>query len=102
MECNTAIEHLRAYITKSEPLVNRQLREGKEHVDGLFDSLFTTKEEPKTLYRLLPNSFVSIVKDNEKDIFTDKAYISCSSNFDSFIGHVDDADIACLMINISG
>ena len=40
---------------------------------------------------------ISAIQDG---IFTDKGYLSCTSDFDSFINHVEGVNIACLQFDI--
>lgn len=89
------LEALELYVESERPLVNIQLRNGEECNSGLFDGLMKTLEHPKVLYRWLPNHYMYVTENN---LYQDKAYYSCSNRFDSFVGHVDSEDLACLMI----
>ena len=51
---------------------------------------------PQPLYRWTNNTHIQI----QSGIFTDKGYLSCASNFDSFIGRDSGDNIACLQFYI--
>jgi len=94
-KCFLEIEALQEYVIKEEPTVNKLLRSGEEQVAGLFDGLMTTLDSPKALFRWLPNQYMYVIDNN---LYQDKAYYSCSSRFDAFIGRVDGSNLACLKI----
>ena len=94
-KCFLEIDALQEYVIKEEPTVNKLLRSGEEQVAGLFDGLMTTLDSPKALFRWLPNQYMYVIDNN---LYQDKAYYSCSSRFDSFVGHVNSDDLACLWI----
>ena len=89
------LEVLKTYVKDSAPKVNKLLRSEEVLVDGLFDGLIKTMHKPKILFRWLPNQYMYVIDNN---LYQDKAYYSCSSRFDAFIGRVDGSNLACLKI----
>lgn len=91
------IDNLRKYVSEANPKVNQLLRNDMDASKYTFDSLFEKGIVPKPLYRLINNDHIRI----QDGKFTDKGYLSCTSDFDSFIHHVDGVNVACLQFNIS-
>lgn len=89
-------QNLRKYVSEAYPEVNRLLRNNEDASEYIFDSLFERSIIPQPLYRFVNNEHIQI----SDGIFTDKGYLSCTSDFDAFIGRVDGIDIACLQIEI--
>lgn len=75
------INNLRKYVSEANPEVNQLLRNDMNASEYTFDSLFKKGIVPKPLYRLINNEHILI----QDGIFTDKGYLSCTSDFDSFI-----------------
>lgn len=92
------INNLRKYVSEANPEVNQLLRNDMNASEYTFDSLFKKGIVPKPLYRLINNEHILI----QDGIFTDKGYLSCTSDFDSFIHHVEGVDVACLQLDIPG
>lgn len=92
---NEELKALETYVKSSAPEVNMLLRGGEKQVIGLFDGLIKNMDNPKLLFRWLPNHFMHVIDNNW---YQDKAYYSCSNRFDSFIGRVDGENLACLKI----
>ena len=88
---------LRKNVSSSKPEVNQILTEKREpNADILvLDSLFATLGEPKTLYRLLPNDYVTI----EDKSYNDSGSMSCSDDLDSLIAHFSSHNLCCFIIN---
>ena len=91
-----SIDNLRKYVSEACPEVNQLLRANKDASEYTFDSLFEEGIVQQPLYRFVDNEMANI----QGDIFTDKGYLSCTSNFDSFIGHVSGDEVACLQFDI--
>lgn len=89
-------DNLRKYVSKANPMVNHLLRSDMDASMYTFDSLFKEGSIPQPLYRLINNEHIHI----QDGIFADKGYLSCTSDFDSFINHVDGEQIACLQFDI--
>ena len=91
-------EALLNYVRQSSPEVNIILRTNNGNLEGkTFDGLFTIGDVPCPLYRIINNDYVII---SEGNIITDPAYLSCTSDLDNVINHVDGTHIACLKIKI--
>ena len=88
--------NLEEYVVKASPKVNQLLRNDMDASKYTFDSLFEKGIVPKPLYRLINNDHIRI----QDGIFTDKGYLSCTSDFDSFINHVEGEKIACLQFDM--
>ena len=91
------INNLRKYVSEANPIVNQLLRSDMDASEYTFDSLFEKGIIPQPLYRFINNENVHI----EDGIFTDKGYLSCTSNFESFINHIEGVNIACLQFDIA-
>lgn len=91
-----AIDNLKKYVSEANPEVNQLLRNDMDASMYTFDSLFEEGSIPQPLYRLINNEHIHI----QDGIFTDKGYLSCTSDFDSFINHVEGVNIACLQFDI--
>ena len=91
------IKNLKGYVAQCEPRVNILLRNGLDASDLTFDQLFQIGFIPKPLYRAMNNKDFIIT---EEGIFTDKGYLSCTSDIDSFISHVTGDYLACLQFDI--
>lgn len=89
-------DNLRKYVSEANPKVNHLLRCDVDASLYTFDSLFKEGPIPQPLYRLINNEHIHI----QDGIFTDKGYLSCTSDFDSFINHVEGVNIACLQFDI--
>lgn len=61
-----------------------------------YNSLFKEGIIPQPLYRLTNNEHIH----SQDGIFTDKEYLSCTSDFYSFINHFEGEQIACLQFDI--
>lgn len=90
------MENLKKYVSEANPMVNHLLRSDLDASMYTFDSLFKEGPIPQPLYRLINNEHIHI----QDGIFADKGYLSCTSDFDSFIHHVDGVNVACLQFNI--
>lgn len=90
------ISNLRKYVSEATPKVNKLLRNDEDASKYTFDSLFKEGPIPQPLYRLINNEHIHI----QDGIFADKGYLSCTSDFDSFINHVEGEHIACLQFDI--
>lgn len=90
------LKNLNNYVSESEPNVNKLLRANLTASEYIFDSLFEKGMVPQPLYRLINNEHIHI----QDGIFTDKGYLSCTSDFDSFINHIEGEHIACLQFDI--
>lgn len=90
------INNLRKYVSEAYPTVNHLLRSDIDASMYTFDSLFEEGSIPQPLYRLINNEHIYI----QDGIFADKGYLSCTSDFDSFIHHVDGVNVACLQFDI--
>ena len=88
--------NLEEYVVKASPKVNQLLRGNIDASEYTFDSLFEKGIVSQPLYRLINNEHIHI----QDGIFTDKGYLSCTSDFDSFINHVEGVNIACLQFDI--
>lgn len=88
--------NLEEYVVKASPKVNQLLRGNIDASEYTFDSLFEKGIVSQPLYRLINNEHIHI----QDGIFADKGYLSCTSEFDSFIHHVDGVNVACLQFNI--
>ena len=88
--------NLEEYVVKASPKVNQLLRGNIDASEYTFDSLFEKGIVSQPLYRLINNEHIHI----QDGIFADKGYLSCTSEFDSFIHHVDGVNGACLQFNI--
>lgn len=89
---------LKDYVERADPELNIGLRNGNVSEKALqFDTFFDFGEVPKKLYRWMPNECIKI---NEDDIIADSAYLSCSSDIDSFLNHTNGNNIACLVIQM--
>lgn len=88
---------LRNYVSSSNPEVNQILRLNRGIDDEILalDSLFTTLVDSKTLYRLLPNTYVTI----DGNSYKDSGYMSCSDDLDSLIAHFTCNNLCCFIIN---
>ena len=91
-----AIDNLKKYVSEANPEVNQLLRNDEDASKYTFDALFKEGPIPQPLYRLINNEHIHI----QDGIFTDKGYLSCTSDFDSFINHVEGVNIACLQFDI--
>ena len=91
-----AFDNLRKYVSESSPMVNYLLRCDMDASMYTFDSLFKEGLIPQPLYRLINNEHIHI----QDGIFADKGYLSCTSDFDSFITHVEGVNIACLKFDM--
>lgn len=90
------INNLKKYVSETNPKVNHLLRSDMDASMYTFDSIFKEGPIPQPLYRLINNEHIHI----QDGIFTDKGYFSCTSNFGSFINHVEGEHIACLQYDI--
>lgn len=90
------INNLKKYVSEANTKVNHLLRSDMDASMYTFDSIFKEGPIPQPLYRLINNEHIHI----QDGIFTDKGYFSCTSNFDSFINHVEGEHIACLQYDI--
>ncbi len=92
-----ALELLKKYKESSRD-INNELRKGNLTLENTaIDALFSKKEVPSTLYRLIDNKHVQF----EGGIFCDPAYLSCTDDVDEFIGKTGPKEhIACLKINM--
>lgn len=90
------LENLRLYVCASEPKVNKLLRNNQDASELTFDELFKASSEPQTLFRVLNNKHI----DTQNNLFSDKAYLSCSKDIDCFINHINGDDIACIQFHI--
>lgn len=90
------LENLRSYVCTSEPKVNKLLRNNQDASELTFDELFKATPDPQTLFRVLGNKHIC----SKNNLFSDKAYLSCSKDIDSFINHINDDDIACIQFHI--
>ena len=90
------VNNLRKYVSEANPYVNQLLRNDMNASEYTFDSLFEEGVIPQPLYRWTNNTHIQI----QSGIFTDKGYLSCASNFDSFIGRDSGDNIACLQFYI--
>lgn len=88
--------NLEEYVVKASPKVNQLLRGNIDASEYTFDSLFEKGIVSQPLYRLINNEHIHI----QDGIFADKGYLSCTSEFDSFIHHVDGVNVACLQFDI--
>lgn len=88
--------NLEEYVVKASPKVNQLLRGNIDASEYTFDSLFEKGIVSQPLYRLINNEHIHI----QDGIFADKGYLSCTSEFDSFINHVEGEHIACLQFDI--
>ena len=61
-----------------------------------YNSLFEKGIVPQPLYRLINNEHIH----SQNGIFTDKENLSCTSDFYSFINHIEGEQIACLQFDI--
>lgn len=91
-----AIQKLEEYVSKASPKVNQLLRDNMDALEYTFDSLFEEGIVPQPLYRFVDNNHVHI----QNGIFTDKGYLSCTSDFDSFLNHTSGNEVACLQFDI--
>lgn len=92
----SAIDKLKEYKRNSDA-INQQLREGSDNPDlYAIDDLFSEREVPPTLYRLIDNNFVK----SDGDVFCDPAYLSCTDDIDNFICKVPTNHLACLIIKL--
>ena len=91
----SAIDQLKVY-KKNSSTINNQIREGNVVSDNTaIDALFSEKEVPPTLYRLIDNKHVQF----ESGIFCDPAYLSCTDAVDNFIHKTGPKQhLACLKI----
>lgn len=89
-------DNLRKYVSEANPKVNQLLRNDMDASMYTFDSLFEEGSIPQPLYRLINNEHIHI----QNGEFTDKGYLSCTRDFDSFINHVEGVNIACLQFDI--
>lgn len=90
------INNLRKYVSEAYPTVNHLLRSDMDASMHNFDSLFEEGSIPQPLYRLINNEHIHI----QDGIFADKGYLSCTSDFDSFVNHVEGVNIACLQFDM--
>ena len=91
-----AFDNLKKYVSEANPEVNQLLRNDMDASMYTFDSLFNEGPIPQPLYRLINNEDIHI----QNEEFTNKGYLSCTSDFDSFINHVEGVDIACLQFDM--
>ena len=90
------LQNLMNYVSVACPVVNRLLRNNIGASEYTFDTLFEDGIIPNPLYRFVNNEYVYI----QDGIFLEKGYLSCTSDFDSFITKVDGENIACLQFDI--
>ena len=93
---NKAIDNLKIYVSEANPIVNHWLRSDMDASEYTFDSLFYEGVIIQPLYRWINNAHIQI----QDGIFADKGYLSGTSDFDSFINHVEGEHIACLQFDI--
>lgn len=93
-----ALELLKQYKESSRE-INNELRNGKMTFENIaIDALFSDREIPPTLYRLIDNKYARF----EGDVFCDFAYLSCTDDIDNFILKTDPTNhLACLKINVN-
>ena len=78
------------------PRLNQLLRNGVCHNDiRIFDSLFKKNTLPQYLFRIFPQENLII----DSNIITDKAYLSCTTDAENFIGKAGCGEIVCLRIH---
>lgn len=90
------MDNLKKYVSEALPEVNKLLRNNEDASKFTFDNLFEIGIVPQPLYRLIDNKHIQI----RHGKFTDKGYLSCTSDFDSFVDSVGVSDIACLQFDI--
>ena len=90
------VNNLRKYVSEANPEVNQLLRKDMDASEYTFDSLFEEDVILQPLYRLVNNEHICI----QDGVFSDKGYLSCTSEFDSFIHHVEGVNVACMQFDI--
>lgn len=90
------INNLKKYVSEANPIVNQILRKDMDASGYTFDSLFEEGTFTQPLYRWVNNAHIQI----QSQTFSDKGYLSCTREFDSFINHVEGENVACMQFDL--